>query len=98
MMTVSHREILAVSCEENGVQSQLACGYMNTSRADYILCTQQHIYVLAPAQIIRIRMYMQVQCVVSYERLKTMHVRACLGERLILLLSQADISFMQSCA
>ena len=59
-------------------------------------CVRNNIYVSVPSQIIRIRMYMQVQCVVSYERLATMHVRACLEERLILLLSHADISFMQS--
>ena len=59
-------------------------------------CVRSNIYVLVSPETIRIRMYMQVQCVVSYERLKTMHVRACLEKRIILLLSHADISFMRS--
>ena len=40
-------------------------------------------------------MHTQVECVVSYGRLETMRVRAWLEERLILLLSHADISLMQ---
>ena len=59
-------------------------------------CVHSNIFVLFSLKTIQIRMHMQVQCVVSYERLKTTHVRACLEERLILLLSHADISFVQS--
>ena len=59
-------------------------------------CVHSNIFVLFSLKTIQIRMHMQVQCVVSYERPKTTHVRACLEERLILLLAHADISFVQS--